>query len=142
MSSVYSLPSNHSSLPASKPGSFQQFRAYYTLPNLPNGAFRGLPLGSGGQHSQAENEVYDYYLSAAHNPLVTQQVNTAASRLFEEALNQMIPSWTELLRMGIRSAQEQWASRRPSIFGEKTKSKAKTLSLKHDEWPRRFYRWI
>jgi hypothetical protein len=131
--------------------SFEQFRAFYTLPKRrKKGAFTGLQMILGSQRHRPENDIYDYYLSAAQNPLVAQQVNTAASRLFEEALTQMIPSWTELLRMGIRSAQELWISRRPSIFGgrtknkteTKTKTKTKTLSLKHDEWPRRFYRWI
>jgi hypothetical protein len=132
MSTVYHHPSNTQS--------FEQFRAFYTLPKRNNGAFMGLPMIPGGKRHQPENDIYDYYLSAAQNPFLAQQVNTAATRLLEDTLTQMIPSWTELLRIGIRSAQEQWISRRSSVFRKDTKGK--TVSLRNEELPRRFYRWM
>ncbi len=55
---------------------------------------------------------YLYYLSPYQHPLVIQQASTAASNWFLDAVgkmpwHQIIPTWTEFIRMGVRSAQDQ-----------------------------------
>ncbi|WP_373532689.1 hypothetical protein [Vampirovibrio sp.] len=139
MSSVHPTlvnnPSNHDR--------FKRFRSVYTNAET-RSDIEDSPKAPARLAQQGGNEpfyagYYNYYLSAAQNPLVVQNVNNAASQLVSESVVQMVPSWTELVRMGIRSAQEQWISRRPSIFGKP--DKGNTTAFKGDEVVRRFCRW-
>jgi hypothetical protein len=100
-----------------------------------NPPVRGYPGRPGGLH-QGRNQNghppfygyysgYLYYLSPYQHPLVMQQASTAASNWFLDAVgkmpwNQIIPSWAEMARMGMRSVQDQlpanlarWRARHP-----------------------------
>ncbi|WP_303673142.1 hypothetical protein [Vampirovibrio chlorellavorus] len=128
------------------PPQFSQFRTAYaprqsasTMPpyrpgisSLPGHGYPGRRPAGLHAHNQNGNSSfygyysgYLYYLSPYQHPLVLQQASTAANNWVLDVIgkmpwHQIIPTWTEVIRMGMRSAQDQlpaslarWRARRP-----------------------------